>query len=125
MDTNDVNYDVRTISSTIVPMSGDQLRPGSSDAMRDDDRGLFSISVVTELTGVDQQQLRAYEARGLIRPERTKGGTRRYSRNDVDRITEIAAILLSGVNHEGALQLMDLRAENEELRRKIDRQSSE
>lgn len=82
-------------------------------------RGVFGISVVTELTGVSQQNLRAYEARGLIKPRRTKGGTRLYSQDDIDRINEISALLESGVNHEGASQVMKLRRETDRLRRDI------
>ena len=44
-----------------------------------DSRPRYSISVAAELTGLHQQTLRVYEARGLVRPRRTPGGTRRYS----------------------------------------------
>ena len=87
--------------------------------MSTQDRGVYSISVVAELTGVSPQSLRELEARGLIKPKRTDGGTRRYSENDVERIKEVAALLGTGVNHEGALQLMEMRAEAAELRREI------
>jgi len=84
-----------------------------------DDRALFSISVVTELTGVSQQALRGYEDNGLIAPHRTEGGTRRYSRDDVNKINEIAALLATGLNHEGVVQVMRLQAETNELRREL------
>ena len=47
------------------------------------DRALYSISVTSELTGVNPQMLRAYEQKGLLTPYRTQGGTRRYSGQDV------------------------------------------
>ncbi|MFL6089082.1 MAG: MerR family transcriptional regulator [Aeromicrobium sp.] len=93
--------------------------------MHSRNRGVFSISVVEELTGVSQQNLRAYEARGLVTPTRTRGGTRRYSQDDVDRINEIAALLETGVNHEGALRVMELRAEADSLRQQIKSMSDE
>ena len=43
------------------------------------DRGVYGISVAAELVGTGVQNLRLYEARGLLEPERTEGGTRRYS----------------------------------------------
>src|SRR6478672_6934851 len=52
----------------------------------DDARGVYGISVAAELVGMGVQTLRLYEARGLLDPERTGGGTRRYSTNDLDRI---------------------------------------
>jgi MerR family transcriptional regulator, heat shock protein HspR len=85
-----------------------------------DDQALFSISVVTELTGVSQQALRGYEDNGLIAPRRTKGGTRRYSRDDVERVTEIAALVADGVNLAGVEEVLKLRAEAGRLRRELD-----
>ena len=82
-------------------------------------RGLYSISVVAELTGVSQQALRGYEENGLVTPHRTDGGTRRYSRDDVQRISEIAALLETGLNHEGVAQVMKLQAEADGLRQEL------
>ena len=89
------------------------------DKSEEDRRGLYSISVVAELTGVSQQALRGYEENGLVTPDRTDGGTRRYSRDDVERITEIAALLETGLNHEGVAQVLKLQAEADGLRREL------
>lgn len=90
-----------------------------NDELDQSDRALFSISVVTELTGVSQQALRGLEDRGLVTPRRTDGGTRRYSRDDVDRIHEIARLLETGLNHEGVHQVMKLQAEADGLRQEL------
>src|SRR5213595_724232 len=66
-----------------------------------DRRGLFGMSVTTELTGVPAQNLRAYEAKGLIEPARTSAGTRRYSEHDIARIGRITALLEAGLNLKG------------------------
>jgi len=89
------------------------------DKMLRDDRALFGISAVTELTGVSQQALRGYEEKGLITPQRTAGGTRRYSQHDVERITEIAGLLGTGLNHEGVVQVLRLQEEAAGLRQEI------
>jgi MerR family transcriptional regulator/heat shock protein HspR len=89
-----------------------------NDAFRGD-RPLFSISTVTELTGVSQQALRGYEENGLVRPHRSEGGTRRYSRDDVERVTEIARLLDTGLNHVGVAQVMELQAEVDRMRQEI------
>ena len=47
-------------------------------------RGVYGISVMSELSGVGPQTLRLYERRGLLTPTRTDGGTRRYSEADLD-----------------------------------------
>ena len=49
-------------------------------------RGVYGISVAADLVGTGVQNLRAYEARGLLSPVRTAGGTRRYSADDLDRL---------------------------------------
>jgi MerR family transcriptional regulator, heat shock protein HspR len=82
----------------------------------DDERGVYGISVAAELTGTGVQNLRAYEARGLLEPERTEGGTRRYSANDLDRLRRIGDLLEAGLNLAGIAMVMDLQDENSELR---------
>lgn len=84
------------------------------------ERGLFSISVASELTGVQPQMLRAYEDKGLLSPHRTDGGTRRYSGRDVDRIGEITTLLAAGLNLVGVDHVLRLRGEIAELRRRLE-----
>ena len=79
-------------------------------------RGVYGISVAAELVGTGVQNLRAYEARGLLDPERTTGGTRRYSTNDLDRLRRIGDLLDAGLNLAGIAMVMDLQDENHQLR---------
>jgi len=83
------------------------------------DRALFSISVASELTGIDPQMLRFYEQKGLIEPHRTEGGTRRYSQQEIDRIGEIAELLAAGLNMAGVSSVLSLQAENERLQEEL------
>ena len=76
---------------------------------------VYSISVASELSGVDPQMLRAYEQRGLLTPFRTDGGTRRYSRDDLDRISDITSLLGDGLNLAGIGQVLRLRQETRRL----------
>lgn len=85
------------------------------------DRALYGISVAAELTGVDPQMLRAYEARGLLEPQRTEGGTRRYSGNDLERVGQITTLLGEGLNLAGIAHVLALRAETRRLRAEIHR----
>jgi MerR family transcriptional regulator/heat shock protein HspR len=84
------------------------------------DRALYGISVAAELTGVSPQMLRVYENRGLLDPQRTEGGTRRYSGHDIDRINQIMTLLASGLNLAGVAQVLALQAEGEHLRDQIE-----
>ena len=80
-------------------------------------RGVYGISVAAELVGMGVQNLRAYEARGLLEPERTDGGTRRYSADDLDRLRRIGDLLDAGLNLAGIGMVLDLEDQNSALRR--------
>lgn len=82
----------------------------------DDEDGVYGISVAAEMVGMGVQRLRLYEARGLLQPERTAGGTRRYSANDLDRLRRIGDLLDAGLNLAGIGMVLDLEAENTDLR---------
>ena len=85
------------------------------------DQGLFSISVAAQLAGLHPQTLRVYEREGLVGPDRTAGGTRRYSRNDVTRLQEICLLAGDGLNLAGIRRVLALQAETERLQAEIDR----
>jgi MerR family transcriptional regulator/heat shock protein HspR len=95
------------------------------------ERGRYMISVAADLVGMHPQTLRIYESKGLVRPQRTPGGTRLYSDHDVDRLrlvqrlTTELGLNLAGVEHvlrlEDELQRMQARLERteREMRRAI------
>lgn len=85
----------------------------------DPDRGVYGISVAAELAGVGPQTLRLYESRGLLDPQRTAGGTRRYSANDLDRIARITSLAADGLNLAGIKQVLELEAETRLLKREL------
>ena len=93
-----------------------------NERRRDDrsaDRAVYIISVAAELAGVHPQTLRIYERKGLLRPRRTPGNTRRYSDRDIERLREIQELTQRrGVNLAGVKMIMELQAELEELRRR-------
>jgi MerR family transcriptional regulator/heat shock protein HspR len=77
---------------------------------------VFVISVAAELDGMHPQTLRIYERKGLIDPYRTPGGTRRYSQEDIERLTLIQDLTSQGLNLEGVKQVLDLQTEVQRLR---------
>ena len=78
--------------------------------------GVFAISVVAEMVAMPAQNLRVYERHGLLEPDRTAGGTRRYSRADVERLHRIRELLGEGLNLAGVAHVLALEAEVERLR---------
>lgn len=87
----------------------------------DGDRAVYIISVAAELAGVHPQTLRIYERKGLLRPKRTQGNTRRYSDADVELLRAIQSLTQDeGINLAGVKRIMELRAELEEMRRLVE-----
>ncbi|QZY30943.1 MerR family transcriptional regulator [Nocardioides coralli] len=66
------------------------------------------------------QNLRVYERHGLVEPARTDGGTRRYSRDDVDRLHRIRDLLAEGLNLAGIARVLALEEEVRRLRARLD-----
>lgn len=78
-------------------------------------RGVYGISVASELSGIGPQTLRLYERRGLLRPARSDGGTRRYSDDDLARLQRITELVDQGVNLAGIAQILDLETKTSQL----------
>ena len=91
------------------------------------DRPRYMISVAAELVDMHPQTLRLYEAKGLVRPGRTPGGTRLYSDTDIERfkliqrLTTELGLNLAGVEHVLRLQdeLNRARARMERVEREL------
>jgi MerR family transcriptional regulator, heat shock protein HspR len=93
------------------------VNPGWADL----DRGLFSISVAAELAGLHPQTLRIYEREGLLDPARSAGGTRRYSRRDIERLAEICTLTADGLNLAGIRRVLQLQEETRQLQAELAR----
>ena len=90
------------------------------------DRPIYMISVAAELVGMHPQTLRLYEARGLVRPGRTPGGTRLYSDGDVERLRVIHRLTTElGLNLAGVERVLHLEDELQRMRRRLDRMERE
>lgn len=90
------------------------------EPMRRDERAVYVISVAAELAGVHPQTLRIYERKGLLRPKRTSGNSRRYSERDIERLHMIQELTQAeGVNLAGVKRIMQMQRELDRLRDKI------
>ena len=80
-------------------------------------RGVYAISVAADLVSMQIQNLRVYERRGLVAPARSSGGSRLYSRADIERLHRIRDLLAEGLNLAGIAHVLELEAEVARLRR--------
>lgn len=81
---------------------------------------VFVISVAAELAGMHAQTLRTYDRLGIVTPKRTRGGGRRYSRNDVELLRTVQHLSQEeGVNLAGIKSIIELKQENARLREEL------
>jgi MerR family transcriptional regulator/heat shock protein HspR len=84
------------------------------------------ISVAAELVGMHPQTLRMYEAKGLVRPARTPGGTRLYSDADIERLRLIQRLTNElGLNLAGVAHVLRLQDELDRLHARMRRLEQE
>ncbi|MCB0926069.1 MAG: helix-turn-helix transcriptional regulator [Mycobacterium sp.] len=80
----------------------------------------FLISVAAELAGMHAQTLRTYDRLGLVSPQRTVGGGRRYSERDVELLREIQRLSQDeGVNLAGIKRIIELTNQVEALQARV------
>jgi MerR family transcriptional regulator/heat shock protein HspR len=90
--------------------------------METSDRPIYMISVAAELVGMHPQTLRMYETKGLVRPQRTPGGTRLYSEADVERLRIIQRLTSElGLNLAGVELVLRLEDELRKAHRQVER----
>jgi MerR family transcriptional regulator, heat shock protein HspR len=81
----------------------------------DPDHPLYTMAQVTEALGVTAPALRRWERAGLIRPERTAGGQRRYSRREIEQLQHVAQLVGEGMTTSGIRRVLDLEQRIDEL----------
>ena len=87
---------------------------------------LFVISVAAELAGMHPQTLRQYDRLGLVQPQRTPGGGRRYSARDVALLREVQRLSQEeGVNLAGIKRIIELEQMVDELRARLSEMADE
>lgn len=88
------------------------VKPGSHEQNTQSNyQAVYVISVAAELVNVHPQTLRIYERKGLLDPQRTKGGGRRYSEYDIECLRRIKELTSQGLNLEGIKKVIELEKE--------------
>ncbi len=90
--------------------------------METSDRPIYMISVAAGLVGMHPQTLRMYETKGLVRPQRTPGGTRLYSEADVERLRIVQRLTSElGLNLAGVELVLRMEDELRKAHAQIER----
>lgn len=91
----------------------------ASESSRNEAR-TFLISVAAELAGMHAQTLRTYDRLGLVSPQRSSGGGRRYSQHDVDLLREVQRLSQDeGVNLAGIKRIIELTNQVQALQSRL------
>ena len=105
------------------------------------EQNLYLISVAARMLDMHPQTLRKYERLGLVRPLRTLGSMRVYTREEVERLRVIKQLVdEQGINLAGVQRLLEIaevvqklrplltdtpRPRTDDLRRQVSRQMDE
>ncbi|KTF03587.1 MULTISPECIES: heat shock protein transcriptional repressor HspR [Trueperella] len=83
---------------------------------------ILSVTVAAELAGMHAQTVRQYDRMGLVTAHRTRGGGRRYSLADVEKLVEIQRLSQEeGVSLAGIAKIFELQARLEKAERARER----
>ena len=85
------------------------------------DPELFLISMAAEMLDMHPQTLRKYERLGLVRPLRSLGSMRVYTRDELDRLRLIKTLVdEAGINLAGVQRLLSVADVAQRLRPLVD-----
>jgi MerR family transcriptional regulator/heat shock protein HspR len=94
-------------------------RPLRSGPFPDESSPFYTVGQVASMLGVQPAFLRRLDTFDVVRPSRSDGGQRRYSRRDIDHIDAINGLMGEGMTLGGAQRILGLQAEIEGLRQQI------
>ena len=83
--------------------------PRVTARLDDEDYPALTMGQACDLLGVQAAFLRSLDAAGLLRPHRSEGGHRRYSRRQLDQAARIRALSDEGHTIAGAAMIIGLR----------------
>jgi len=81
---------------------------GRLDALDDPDYPAYTTGRAAEVLGVQQAFLRSLDAADAVRPQRTAGGRRRYSRRQLAFAARVRELFDQGHTLAAALRILDL-----------------
>jgi DNA-binding transcriptional MerR regulator len=74
----------------------------------DTDAPVFTIGQVSAMLTVQQAFLRRLDQHDVVRPARSEGGQRRYSRHQIDQVIEVCTLIDEGLTLVGIRRVLAL-----------------
>jgi len=93
-----------------------------TDPLLIDDRlaALYTVGQVATMLGVQPAFLRRLDAEEVVRPARSAGGQRRYSRQEIGQVQRVNQLVTEGLTLSGISRILELEAEIALLRNQLD-----
>jgi MerR family transcriptional regulator/heat shock protein HspR len=85
----------------------------------DHDYATFTMGQAAQILDVQQAFLRSLDAAGVLKPQRSDGGHRRYSRRQLALAGRIRELFDQGMTLEAASRIVELQDQLEEARARI------
>lgn len=86
----------------------------------DEHAPLYTVGQVSGMLGVQPAFLRRVDVEDVVRPARSDGGQRRYSRTDIALVQRVSEMAGEGLTLAGIRRILVLEAEVADLRRQLD-----
>jgi DNA-binding transcriptional MerR regulator len=93
--------------------------PDSTNKFDDADYPAFTMGRATDMLGVQPAFLRSLDAAGLLKPDRSPGGQRRYSRTELALATRVRDLLDQNMPLAAAIRIVDLEQQLDQAHRRI------
>ncbi|MGK5559100.1 MerR family transcriptional regulator [Actinomadura kijaniata] len=94
--------------------------PGTGDLPIDDRHApLYSIGQVAAMLNVQPPFLRRLEQQQVVQPQRSAGGQRRYSRQEIEQIRQVIRLTGEGLTPAAACRILHLQQQLAHTRRQL------
>jgi DNA-binding transcriptional MerR regulator len=80
---------------------------------------IYAVGQVAGMLGVQPAFVRRLDVEGVVEPERTEGGQRRYSRAEIDLVQRVSLMAGEGMTLAGIKRIFLLEAEIADLKDKL------
>lgn len=84
------------------------LRPSILD---DANLPMFTVGQVAQILGVQPAFVRRLDSEQVVSPNRSSGGQRRYSRNEIDQVQAVSTMAGSGMSLAGIRRILELEGQ--------------
>jgi len=101
----------------MIPDQHDPAQPGTADKFDDEHYPGYTMGRAADILGATQGFLRSLDEAGLITPQRSAGGHRRYSRHQLRLAARVRELVDGGTAVDAACRIISLEDQLHEAQR--------